>query len=141
MIERKTEFCFIDSNIWLYAFIEWQDPTKSARAILLIEEISPVVSTQVINEVCLNLLKKANFSEDQVAMLIESFYEKYPVIELNRLILSKASELRRHYAFSFWDSMIISSGLWSGAAILYSEDMQDGLEIEQRLQIRNPFTA
>jgi predicted nucleic acid-binding protein len=56
----EPEPCFIDTNIWLYALIEDDDPGKSARAKLLIETRSAViVSTQVINEVCVNLIKKA----------------------------------------------------------------------------------
>jgi len=98
------------------------------------------VSTQVINEVCVNLLKKAQFSEQQVQQLIESFYARYLVIELSKTLLLKASALRVQYTFSFWDSTIVSSALHADASVLYSEDMQDGLVVENRLRIINPFT-
>jgi predicted nucleic acid-binding protein len=65
--------CFIDTNIWLYAFIEGDDSAKSVAARALIQETEPVLSTQVINEVCVNLLRRANFSEEQVRQLIGSF--------------------------------------------------------------------
>ena len=35
----------------------------------------------------------------------------------------------------------VSSALQSGAGVLYSEDMQDGLMIEERLEVRNPFAV
>ena len=79
--------CFIDTNIWLYAFIETDDDPKSIAARRLIRHAEPVVSTQVVNEVCVNLLSKAGFSEQEVAQLIDSFYGKYPVVELSRMIL------------------------------------------------------
>jgi predicted nucleic acid-binding protein len=136
----EPEPCFIDTNIWLYALIEDDDPGKSARAKLLIETRSAViVSTQVINEVCINLIKKAQLPEQHVQQLIESFYAKYLVVELSKPLLLKASALREQYAFSFWDSLIVSSALSADASALYSEDMQDGLVVEDRLRIINPF--
>ena len=43
------------------------------------------------------------------------------------------------YAFSYWDSLVISSALESGCSILYSEDMQNGQVINKKLTIKNPF--
>ncbi|MCX6045410.1 MAG: PIN domain-containing protein [Chloroflexi bacterium] len=131
--------CFIDTNIWLYAFIEGDDIAKSAMARQLIQISQPVVSTQVINEVCVNLLKRARFTEEQIQVLIESFYDKYEVIELTQAMLLGSSQLRGRYSLSFWDSMIVFSGLDAGVGLLYSEDMQHGLVIDGKLQILNPF--
>ncbi len=138
--DAEPEHCFVDTNIWLYALIEGDDPQKTARAKAFLEASRAImVSTQVINEVCINLLKKAQFSEPQVQQLIESFYAKYRVVELHTTLLLKASALRERYAFSFWDSLIVSSALHAEAAVLYSEDMQDGLVVENRVQIIHPF--
>lgn len=47
---------FIDTNVWLYAFIAGQDPQKTQRAQHTIQSAtSIIVSTQVINEVGINL--------------------------------------------------------------------------------------
>jgi predicted nucleic acid-binding protein len=111
-------------------FTEGDDPEKSARAKTLIETQSTIsVSTQVINEICVNLLKKAQFSKLQVRQLIESFYTKYVVVELSSSLLLKASALREQHALSFWDSIIVSSTLHADVSVLYSEDMQDGLVV------------
>jgi predicted nucleic acid-binding protein len=132
--------CFVDTNIWLYAFVAGDDRRKSARAKSLLEASRAViVSPQVINEVCVNLIKKAQFSEPQVQQLIESFYAKYVVVEVSKALLLKASALREQYAFSFWDSTIVASALQAGASVLYSEDMQAGLVVENRVRIINPF--
>jgi predicted nucleic acid-binding protein len=37
--------------------------------------------------------------------------------------------------------MIAASALHADCDTLWSEDMQDGLTIEERLRVRNPFTA
>jgi len=139
-VETPPESCFIDTNLWLYAFIEGDDAQKTARAKALIETQTAIyVSTQVINEVCVNVLKKAHFSEQQVQQLIESFYTKYVVVELSKALLLKASTLRGQYALSFWDSLIVSGALHANVSVLYSEDMQDGLVIENKVRILNPL--
>lgn len=141
MPDNQATECFIDVNIWLYAFIETDEATKSARARTLILANKPVVSTQVINEVCVNLLRRANFTEEQISQLVESFYEKRRVIELTKSVLLMASRLRQRYALSFWDSIIVASALSAGVSVLYSEDMQHGLTVEEELQICNPFLS
>jgi predicted nucleic acid-binding protein len=87
-----------------------------------------------------NLIKKAGFTEEQISQLVEAFYEKYPIVELDESILLDASQLRKEYALSFWDSIVIAWALAVDAQILYSEDMQDGLVIRETLEIKNPLT-
>lgn len=83
--------------------------------------------------------RKAAFTEKQIGQVIQSFYNRVTVVELNRDILMSASSLRPRYGFSFWDGLIVASALSVNANILYSEDMQDNLVIEERLTIVNPL--
>ena len=135
----EPKLCFVDTNVWLYAFIQTQDQGKTAVARAIIQSSEIVVSSQVINEVCVNLIKKARFDEATIRNLVESFYSKYRVAGMSRTLLIEASELRGRYRFSYWDSLIVACALTEGATILYSEDMQSGLIVENRLQIINPF--
>ncbi|HEY0739143.1 MAG TPA: PIN domain-containing protein [Herpetosiphonaceae bacterium] len=131
---------FIDTNVWLYAFIAGQDLTKTQRANRLISTTTTiVVSTQVINEVCVNLIKREKFSEAQIRDVINDFYHSYGVVGLDQPVLLLASALRDRYALSFWDGLIVACAVTSGADHLYSEDMQDGLNIDGALTIINPF--
>lgn len=130
---------FLDSNIWIYAFANNQDPRKQGIAANLIDAPGVIISTQVINEVSVNLLKKSAFTEDQIQELIDSFYQGCQVIEFDRALLRLASDLRTRYSISYWDSLIIASALTSGTTTIYTEDMQNGLLINQQLQIVNPF--
>src|SRR5689334_9705585 len=134
----ENEACFIDSNIWLYAFTD-DDLQKKNIAQKLIKTTQPVISVQVINEVCVNLIKRAKFPESQISELVETFYEKYDVAELHKGLLLSASQLRQEYAFSYWDSIIVAAALASDVKTLYSEDMQHGLVIRESLHIANPF--
>ena len=58
---------------------------------------------------------------------------------LDTNVLIKAFELLQKYNFSYYDSLIVSSALENDCKILYSEDMQDGLLVENKLKIKNPF--
>ena len=133
--------CFIDSNIWLYVFIQRQDSKKAAIAKSIIQQNNVVISTQVINEVCANILKKTSFSETELQELISNFYKKYVVIDINQEIMLKSSELRKQYNFSFWDSLIVACALHINLKRLYSENMQNGLVVEKTLKIINPFAS
>ncbi|MCC7187954.1 MAG: PIN domain-containing protein [Anaerolineales bacterium] len=131
---------FVDTNIWLYAFLDTGEADKSSRAREILTQTEPVLSVQVINEICVNLIKKAGFTEEQISQLIEALYEKYPIVEMDESILLDASQLRREYALSFWDSMVVACALAADANILYSEDMQNGLVIRETLEIKNPLS-
>jgi len=75
---------FIDSNVWLYAFVAGQDREKAERANCFIRTTTMIaVSTQVINEVCVNLIKREKFSEAQIRNVTTDFYQTYSVIELD----------------------------------------------------------
>jgi predicted nucleic acid-binding protein len=130
---------FVDTNIWLYAFIEGDKPEKTIAARNLIRDCQPIVSVQVVNEVCVNLIKKAGFDEEKLRQLIDAFYEKYEVVELDQPSLLVASRLRQRYSLSFWDSLVIASALQSQVETLYSEDIQNDLVIEKSLRVVNPF--
>jgi len=45
------------------------------------------------------------------------------------------------YRLGIYDSLIIAAALIGNCGILYSEDMQDGLLIDQQVRIFNPFTS
>ncbi len=132
---------FVDTNIWLYAFMVGQDAVKSAKAQTVIKQHANdiIVSTQVINEVCVNLLKKARLPEGDIKPIIESFFASYQIAELTQDVLLKASDLRNRHKFSYWDSILVATALLSGASILFSENMDTSLTVEQTLQIANPL--
>lgn len=139
MTESYENAYFLDSNIWIYALAANQDVRKHDIACRLIDYTDVVVSTQVINEVCINLIKKSFLNEQQIQELIKSFSEGCRIISFNQEIFISASELRTRYSLSFWDSLIIASALEAGASTLYSEDMQDGLIVSKQIEIVNPF--
>jgi predicted nucleic acid-binding protein len=67
----------------------------------IIKECEIVISTQIVNEMCVNLKKKVGFSEIEIQNLIASLYQKYTVFELSQDILLLASKIRINHSFSF----------------------------------------
>ncbi len=132
---------FLDSNIWLYGYSMDADISKRTRALELAVSPDVCLSSQVVNEVMSNILRKQLGTEPFVQQLIEELYADYPVLEILREDIRTASMLRESYRFSYWDSLIVATALRSHSEILYSEDMQDGLVVQTRLVIRNPFVS
>ena len=44
------------------------------------------------------------------------------------------------YQLSVYDAMIVSAALIAGCTTLWSEDMHDGLLVEDQLRVVNPFS-
>jgi predicted nucleic acid-binding protein len=93
----------------------------------------------VVNEVCSNLIRKAGFNNAQIQILLEELAQGCKILPVSLETLQSAVKLRDQYLLSFWDSLIVASAVLGDASILYSEDMQDGLILENTLQIVNPF--
>ncbi len=141
MHETRPARHFVDSNVWIYALVEHEAGAKKRIAKEIIRDAPAVLSTQVISEVCANLLRRTDATEDEVTTFIRTFYDDHIVVDVSRYIFLSASQLRRRYSLSYWDSLIVASALSSGAPVLLSEDMQDGLKIDGGLTIKNPFAA
>jgi predicted nucleic acid-binding protein len=61
------------------------------------------------------------------------------VVSLSLPTIESCLRLKEKYCYSWWDSLILASALESDCVTVYSEDMQDGQLIEDRLTIKNPF--
>ena len=128
---------FIDSNIWLYAIVKGPDAGKRQRALSALQAPGIVVSTQVVNEVCFNLIRKWGFDSKQIRRVIEAMYRRALVLPLDDASMRKACVLRDSYSFGFWDSQLVACAILGGCEVLESEDMQDGLIVDGSLLIRN----
>ena len=130
---------FFDSNVWLYALAGTADPAKQSRAANLLAGASRVVSTQVVNEVTNNLLRKHGLPESQVRTEIDQFYANCEVVAHDRDLQLDASRLRERYQFSPFDGLIVAAALRAGVGTLYTEDLQSGLAVRGSLTVVNPF--
>ncbi len=137
---KDKERIFIDSNIFLYAFNDADTLRyKIAVETIMNENNENVISTQVINEVSNNMLKKLSFSNSDIKEFIFDSYKRYEVQNITKEILIGACQIREVYNISYYDSMILSTAINSNCLYLYSEDMQHQQTILDKLTIINPF--
>lgn len=133
---------FIDSNVWLYSmFISPDDEEKQRQAAEIIDACDPLISYQVIQEVLANVVRKHKPAKQELQRILQGFVADCTIISITPPLIEQAIELMDRYHVSYWDSLIISTALAGQATILYSEDMHDGLVVDQRLTIKNPFNV
>ena len=130
-----TDRIFVDSNIWIYLFAA-EDCFKNKIAQEYIsnnaERKHLVISYQVVNEVCC-VLKKKGYPELDIRRVADDMMGLCEVCGYSGETIYMASQLREKYSLSYWDSQIIASALLSGCGTLASEDMQDGLKIDNMI--------
>lgn len=127
---------FIDSNIFIYLLEK-----KSSKKLKVTSLLQPdfYISTQVVAEnisVCLRKLKTPKKIAFQHGL---GLLKQFNLLTIDESTLLSSFEVSTKYQLSFWDSLIIATALQHQCTILYSEDMQDGLIIEKKLTIKNPF--
>ena len=141
---------FLDTNIFIYALTEPKEKNKKEdlqkRAVALkllakfFNEKDIVISVQILNELHFNMLRKFRLDDELVIKSIEeNVFAIALVEELKVQTYTKASQIRKKYNISYWDSLVVASALESSCSTLYSEDMHNNLVIENSLTIINPF--
>jgi predicted nucleic acid-binding protein len=128
---------FFDSNVLLYATSA--DPAKADRAEQLLRA-GGTVSVQVLDEIANVARRKMRFSWERTRTLLSEFRRLLPVVVPVTLHIHEAGiSLAERYGLSTYDGMIAAAALASGCDTLWSEDMLDGLVIDGRLTVVNPF--
>jgi predicted nucleic acid-binding protein len=121
---------FLDTNILVYAH-EPNTGIKHERARTLIDKLwntgAGVLSTQVLQELCINLRRKMAkpWTVEETRNLILDYMDWQIVVNTPDSVI-EALSIETRYQISFWDALIVQSAESSGAAILYSEDFSDG---------------
>jgi predicted nucleic acid-binding protein len=134
--------CFVDTNILVYAH-DRSCGVKHQRARMLAEKLwdsgKGVVSTQVLQELCINLRRKAGnpLPMDEVRQLIRE-YSTWDVVTNTPESVLKALDVEVRYKVSFWDALILQAAEYAGASILYSEDLAAGQHYGA-IQVVNPL--
>jgi predicted nucleic acid-binding protein len=135
-----TDKIFIDSNIWCYLFIKDEHEKYKIAEKFISDKANNsifVISYQVINEVTNKLIQK-KLENEIIKENVQYMYKICTIQDFSKDIIILAFDLREKYSVSFWDSIIVASALNSNCTILESEDMQDGLKINNMI-INNIF--
>jgi len=134
---------FVDTNLLMYAH-DRSAGVKHQRARQLIERLwisgQGVLSTQVLQELCINLRRKIArpLPVEEVRRLIQDYLSWEIVVNAPASVI-QALEIEVRYKTSFWDALVLQAAESSGAAFLYSEDLASGQKYGP-IEVINPLT-
>jgi len=133
---------FIDTNVLIY----WVDAGPRADVVEQLLANYCVISVQVLNEFANVLGKKRAMALADIQELSNTLIDLCEVVDLSVHTHQTALALMANYKLSLYDANIVAAAGLSTCTVLYSEDMQDGLNIKMPmsknkkvLSIRNPF--
>ncbi len=133
---------FVDTNILVYAH-DRTAGVKHRRARILLEQLwesgEGVLSTQVLQELCINLRRKtaSPLPVEEVRRLIGE-YSTWEVITNTPESVIKALDVEVRYKTSFWDALILQAADDASASIVYSEDLATGQKYGM-IRVVNPL--
>ena len=129
---------FIDTTVLLYLLST--DTKKADRAEGIVEK-GGRISVQVLNELANIALRKLAMPWPEINDVLNIVRVLCPVEPLTIETHDTGRRVAERYKLSVYDSMIVASALLAGCEILYSEDMQNGLVVDEQLHIHNPFKS
>jgi predicted nucleic acid-binding protein len=136
MMQMPASKAFIDTNILLYLLSA--DADKADRAELIVRK-GGLISVQVLNEMTNVARRKLAMPWREINEVLALIRSVCPVESLTIDTHDRGRRVAERYRLSVYDAMIVAAALLAGCETLHSEDMQDGLLIDNQLRIRNPF--
>ena len=135
---------FVDTNVLVYALDNRNSPKKRVAQRLLNELMDSDrlrVSTQVLQELFVTLTRKVAqpCSNDEAAGVLEDL-AAWPLVVVDYSAIRASIGLADQAKLSFWDALVVVAAARSGAAVLYTEDLNHGQEI-LGVRISNPFAG
>src|SRR5271170_2906224 len=127
---------FFDTNILIY--LASDDAAKADRAETIVRE-GGVISVQVLNEVANVARRKMKLTWQETRGFLSSLRELLTVHPVTVDTHELGLALAERHQLGIYDALIAASALLAKCDRLWSEDMQDGMAIDKRLRIVNPF--
>ena len=129
---------FLDTNVLIY--LASADVEKANRAEQLVDK-GGVVSIQVLNEIANVGRRKLRMSWSEIHEFLATLRALLTLQPLTLDVHDSGLAIAERYGLALYDAMIVAAALHCDCDALWSEDMQHGLVIEDRLRIVNPFAA
>ena len=129
---------FLDSNVILYLIEPGDTRSDTAERVVL---AGGTISVQVLNEVLVNAIRKKGLTWDQAGAFLGHVRSRLSIVPLTEAVHDRGRWAAERHRLSVYDGMILGAALEAGCDEVLSEDMQDGLVVDGRLTVRNPFAA
>lgn len=128
---------FVDTNCVVY-LLSNDDPEKRQAVRESLRGVAPVISTQVLNELCHVLLRKFHMPTEDVDEKVTKLVTQWECHTIDVPHIRKALQLQEQHSFSYWDALILASALDAQCQLLFTEDLQHGRKLGS-LMIHNPM--
>jgi predicted nucleic acid-binding protein len=129
---------FFDTNVLLYLLSD--DIVKADAAEVLLAK-GGFISVQVLNEFSSVASRKLGMSWTEIREILDTVRAVCDVAPVTVESHDRAIDLSERYGFSIYDSLILASAILAGCSTLFTEDLQNGQRIDDRITVRNPFIA
>jgi len=130
---------FFDTNVLVYVIGRHDQRTAPAEMLLA---GGGVVSVQVLNELVSVARRKLGMTWEETTEALAAIRVLCPLpVPITVETHEAALRIAVQYGYHIYDALIAAAALEAGCATLYSEDLQDGQILDERLTIRNPFTT
>ncbi len=127
---------FFDTNVLLT--LVSGDAKKADRAEALVRQ-GGAISVQVLNEAASVARRKMGMDWRQTREFLGSLRGLLTVAPLTLETHALGLDFAERYTLSIYDAMIAAAATLLGCARLWSQDMQDGMRIGEKLRVANPF--
>ncbi|THV17179.1 PIN domain-containing protein [Rhizobium rhizophilum] len=128
---------FVDTNVLVY--LASGDVQRADRAEAILAG-GGTISVQVLNEIANVMRRKMRMSWPDTNVFLDTIRALLTVEPVTVATHEQGLVVSERYGLSIYDAMIVSAALLAGCETLLSEDMQDGLIVDGRLRIINPFS-
>jgi len=79
-------------------------------------------------------------SADDAQQYLATVFRPLMAVESSLGLMRQGLHIRSRYSLSWFDALIVSAAVEARCGVLYTEDLQHGLEIE-RVLVQNPFVG
>jgi len=134
---------FLDTNVFVYLF-DATAPAKARTAARLVRDAvdtgKGIVSYQVVQEFFNVAFRRFEqpMSAAEAEQYLITVFRPLLAIHSSPALFVEALRIAGKCRLAWYDSIIVASALEGHCDTLYSEDLQDGREIEG-IRIKNPF--
>jgi predicted nucleic acid-binding protein len=136
IIMMNNNLIAVDTNILLYLH-DKSDKRKRDIAKNILSD-NPKIPAQVISEFLNVTRRQLVLSKVDIVAYCADLLKFCDILPISCDTLNNAAALIQKYDFQIFDSVIVAASLDAGCSVLYSEDMQHGLVVND-MTILNPF--
>ena len=129
---------FIDTNVFVYLY-SGTELNKRQMASDALNTYDCFISTQTLNEFSSVSLRKMRASLEDTEEYLDEMEDSCTVLTVTPTTIRYALSLHEKYSFNYFDCLMLASALQAGCNLMLSEDMADGMVIEDTLTIKNIF--